>query len=215
MTRRSDTFHQIEESVLLAIIRAPSVDLAIRAARAIHAGGIRVLEITMSVPDALAGVTQLARELGDQAVIGAGTVLNADTARRCVTAGARFVVSPIVDPGVIEATHALDAVAIPGALSPTEIVTAARTGVDCVKVFPCSAVGGPSYLRALHAPLPHVKLLATGGVHLENAVQYLQAGATLLGLGAGLLDLARLDREGEQALVGQARRFVAALHNGR
>lgn len=215
MTRRSDTLHELEENVLLAILRAPSPELALRAARAIHAGGIRLIEVTMTVPNALRVLEELGNVLGDEVMLGAGTVLDAGTARACVAAGARFIVSPAFDPATVETARSLDAVSIPGALTPTEIVTAARAGADCVKVFPCSAVGGPGYLKALRGPLPDIKLVATGGVHLENVVAYLEAGATAVGLGAGLIDWGRLEREGDQSVVGQTRRFVAAVTNGR
>jgi 2-dehydro-3-deoxyphosphogluconate aldolase/(4S)-4-hydroxy-2-oxoglutarate aldolase len=215
MTRRSDILRQIEANVLLAILRAPSPELALRAARAIHAGGIRLIEVTMTVPNALRVLEELGTVLGDEVVLGAGTVLDAETARVCVSAGARFIVSPAFDPATVETVRTLEAVSIPGALTPTEIVTAARAGADCFKLFPCSAVGGPGYLKALRGPLPDIKLVATGGVHLENVVAYLEAGATAVGLGAGLIDWGRLEREGDQSVVGQARRFVAAVANGR
>jgi 2-dehydro-3-deoxyphosphogluconate aldolase / (4S)-4-hydroxy-2-oxoglutarate aldolase len=215
MTRRSDTLRELEANMLIAILRAPSPELAIRAARAIHAGGIRLIEVTMTVPNALGVLEEIGRVLGDEVTLGAGTVLDPETARVCVGAGARFIVSPNFDPATVQMTGTLDAVSIPGALTPTEIVHAARAGADCVKVFPCSAVGGPSYLKALRGPLPDIKLVATGGVHLENVADYLEAGATAVGLGAGLIDWGRLEREGDQSVVGQTRRFVAAIANGR
>jgi 2-dehydro-3-deoxyphosphogluconate aldolase/(4S)-4-hydroxy-2-oxoglutarate aldolase len=215
MTRRSDTLRELEANVLVAILRAPSPELALRAARAIHAGGIRLIEVTMTVPNALGVLEEMGKVLGDDVTLGAGTVLDPETARTCVGAGACFIVSPNFDPATVEMARSLDAVSIPGALTPTEIVTAARAGADCVKVFPCSAVGGPGYLKALRGPLPDIKLVATGGVHLENVVEYLEAGATAVGLGAGLIDWGRLEREGDQSVVGQTRRFVAAIANGR
>ena len=215
MTRHSDTLRELEANVLVAILRGPSPELALRAARAIHAGGIRLIEVTMTVPNALGVLEEIGKVLGDDVTLGAGTVLDAETARTCVGAGARFIVSPNFDPATVEMARSLGAVSIPGALTPTEIVTAARAGADCVKVFPCSAVGGPDYLKALRGPLPDIKLVATGGVHLENVVDYLAAGATAVGLGAGLIDWGRLEREGDQSVVGQTRRFVAAIANGR
>ncbi len=215
MTRRSDTLRELEANVLIAILRAPSPELALRAARAIRAGGIRLIEVTMTVPNALGVLEEMGKALGDDVTLGAGTVLDPEAARSCVRAGAQFIVSQNFDPATVEMTASLDAVSIPGALTPTEIVNAARAGADCVKVFPCSAVGGPSYLKALRGPLPDIKLVATGGVHLENVVEYLEAGATAVGLGAGLIDWGRLEREGDQSVVGQTRRFVAAIANGR
>jgi 2-dehydro-3-deoxyphosphogluconate aldolase/(4S)-4-hydroxy-2-oxoglutarate aldolase len=200
---------------MIAVLRAPSCELLVRAARAIHAGGIPIIEITLGLPGALEAFGQLAAGLGSQIVLGAGTVLDATAARDAVSAGARFVVSPILDPEIVEVTHSLDAVAIPGALTPTEIRNATRAGADLVKVFPCSAVGGPDYVRGVRAPFPDIKLVAMGGIHLENVVDYLHSGVAAVGLGAGLVDWARLEREGDQVLIGQARRFVAALANGR
>jgi 2-dehydro-3-deoxyphosphogluconate aldolase / (4S)-4-hydroxy-2-oxoglutarate aldolase len=214
MNRRADTLRELEAHVLIAVVRAPSSELAVRAARAIHAGGIRLIEVTMTVPNALEALRETERTLGDGVTLGAGTVLDPDTARACVAAGARFIVSPNFDPATVEAALSLGAVSIPGALTPTEILAAARAGADYVKVFPCSAVGGPSYLKALRAPLPDIKLVATGGVNAENVVDYLRAGATAVGLGAGLVDCKRLERDGDQCVVEEARRYVAAVARG-
>jgi 2-dehydro-3-deoxyphosphogluconate aldolase/(4S)-4-hydroxy-2-oxoglutarate aldolase len=211
MTRRSDTLRELETHRLVAVVRAPSPELAVRAARAIHAGGIRLIEVTMTVPNALGALEEAGRVLGDDVTLGAGTVLDPDTARACVAAGARFIVSPNFDPATVEKVLGLDAVSMPGALTPTEIVAAARAGADFVKVFPCSAVGGPSYIKALRAPLPNIKLVATGGVHAGNVAEYLKAGAAAVGLGAGLVDWARIEREGDQSIVEEARRHVAAM----
>jgi 2-dehydro-3-deoxyphosphogluconate aldolase/(4S)-4-hydroxy-2-oxoglutarate aldolase len=215
MSQRCQTLAQIEQRRLVAVLRAPCSELLVRAARAIHEGGIPVIEVTLGVPGAFEALGQLAHGLAGQIVLGAGTVLDVPTARNAVSAGARFVVSPILDPEIVEATHSLDAVAIPGALTPTEIRAATRTGADLVKVFPCSAVGGPDYVRGIRAPFPDIKLVAMGGIHLENVVDYLHSGVTAVGLGAGLVDWVRLEREGDQVLIGQARRFVAAVNNGR
>jgi 2-dehydro-3-deoxyphosphogluconate aldolase/(4S)-4-hydroxy-2-oxoglutarate aldolase len=211
MNRRSDTLRELDAHLLIAVVRAPSPELAVRAARAIHAGGIRLIEVTMTVPNALGALAEAGRVLGDDVTLGAGTVLDPSTARACVAAGARFIVSPNFDPATVEMVRSLDAVSMPGALTPTEIVAAARAGADCVKVFPCSAVGGPSYVKALRAPLPDIKLVATGGVQVNNVLDYLKAGASAVGLGAGLIDWARIEREGDQCVVEEARRYVAAI----
>jgi 2-dehydro-3-deoxyphosphogluconate aldolase / (4S)-4-hydroxy-2-oxoglutarate aldolase len=211
MVDRNDTLRELEATALIAIVRAPSSERALRAMRLSHAAGIRLIEVTMTVPNALGVLEELSQALGDQVTLGAGTVLDPDTARACVGAGARFIVSPNVDPATIEMARSLGAVSIPGALTPTEIVLGMRAGADCVKVFPCSAVGGPSYLKALRGPLPDVKLVATGGVELENASEYLRAGATAVGLGGALIDWARIEREGEQSVVAHLRRFVDSI----
>ena len=134
----------IENLGIVPIIRAPTVELAARAARAVHAGGIDVLEITMTVPDALSLMRLLSSELGEDVLLGAGTVLDAETARACIDAGAQFIVSPGLDIETIEAAHSLDKAAMPGVLTPTEVITASKAGADMAKVFPCSALGGPS-----------------------------------------------------------------------
>ena len=202
---------RIEELGVVPVVRAPSAAVALRAARAVHAGGIDVLEITMTVPDAVAVLRQLAAELGDRVILGAGTVLDAETARRCIAAGARFIVAPGFDPETMRAAQDLGAPVMPGALTPTEVIAAWKAGADMVKIFPASAVGGADYLRALKAPLPQVKLLPTGGVDLRTAADYIRAGAAALGLGAALVDLKVLEREGEEAIAARARELLAIV----
>jgi 2-dehydro-3-deoxyphosphogluconate aldolase/(4S)-4-hydroxy-2-oxoglutarate aldolase len=205
---REVTLARIETLGLVPVVRAPSAEVAIRAARAVYAGGVDVLEITMTVPDALGVLRRLTTEMGERVILGAGTVLDAETARACVAAGARFIVSPGLDLETIRAARELDVPMMPGALTPTEVITAWKAGADMVKIFPCSAVGGADYIRALKAPLPHVKMLPTGGVDRKTAADYLHAGASALGLGAALVDLKVLEREGEEALAVRARELV-------
>lgn len=207
MTRQS-TLERIERLGLVPVVRAPSAAMALRAARAVYAGGIDVLEITMTVPDALAVLRELAAELGDRVVLGAGTVLDADTARTCIAAGAEFIVAPGLDLETVRAAQELDRPVMPGALTPTEVMTAWKAGADMVKIFPCSAVGGAEYVRALKAPLPQVKLLPTGGVDRHTAADYIRAGAAALGLGAALIDVRVLQQQGDEALSARARELV-------
>jgi len=141
-------------------------------------------------------------------VLGAGTVLDADTARACIAAGAAFIVAPGLDLETIRAAQACGLPVMPGALTPTEVITAWKAGADMVKIFPCSAVGGAPYLRALKAPLPQVKLLPTGGVDRHTAAEYIRAGASALGIGAALIDLKLLQQQGEEALAARARELV-------
>jgi len=206
---------RIEELGVVPVVRAPSAAVALRAARAVHAGGIDVLEITMTVPDAVAVLRQLAAELGDSVILGAGTVLDAEAARRCIAAGAQFIVAPGFDPETVRAAHELGAPVMPGALTPTEVIAAWKAGAEMVKVFPCSAVGGADYLRALKAPLPQVKLLPTGGVDRHTAADYIRAGAAALGLGAALVDLKVLEREGDEAIAARARELLAIVRAAR
>ena len=205
----------IENLGIVPIIRAPTVELAARAARAVHAGGIDVLEITMTVPNALSLMRLLSSELGEDVLLGAGTVLDAETARACIDAGAQFIVSPGLDIETIEAAHSLDKAAMPGVLTPTEVITASKAGADMAKVFPCSALGGPSYLRALRAPLPQVKLFPTGGVDLNTAPDFIAAGATALGVGAALIDLKLMEKEGAAAITARARKLVEIVQKAR
>jgi 2-dehydro-3-deoxyphosphogluconate aldolase/(4S)-4-hydroxy-2-oxoglutarate aldolase len=212
---RQKTVERIERLGLVPVVRAPSAAVALRAARAVFAGGIDVLEITMTVPDALGVLRQLAAELGDRVVFGAGTVLDADTARTCIAAGAEFIVAPGFDLETIRAAHELDRPVMPGALTPTEVITAWKAGADMVKIFPCSAVGGADYIRALKAPLPQVKLLPTGGVDRNTAADYIRAGAAALGLGTGLIDLKVLQQQGDGALSARARELVEIVRAAR
>ncbi|MES1210133.1 MAG: bifunctional 4-hydroxy-2-oxoglutarate aldolase/2-dehydro-3-deoxy-phosphogluconate aldolase [Pseudomonadota bacterium] len=212
---RSEVCRRIEENGLVPIIRASSPEIAIRAADAISAGGISVLEITMTVPDAVSVIRSLVKKFGARVVVGAGTVLDAETVRACVDAGAAFIVSPGFDPATVQAAHACDVPVMPGALTPTEVITAWKAGADMVKVFPCSAVGGAKYLRALRGPLPGVKFMATGGVNASTAADYIAAGASALGVGAELVDPALLEAGQDAVLTDRARELVAIVRGAR
>ena len=166
----------LKEIGLVPVLRAESVEKAMALAEAIAAGGVTVLEVTMTVPGAIQVMRQLAEKRPD-ILIGAGTVLDAETARICILEGAKFVVSPALNVGTIEMCHRYSIAVLPGALTPTEVVTAWQAGADVVKVFPCSAVGGAKYLTALKGPLPHIDLIPTGGVSLATAAEFLAAGA--------------------------------------
>ena len=206
---------RIRATGIIPVIRAPSTEEALAAVEAMRAGGIDVVEITMTVPSALAVIEQVVERHGDAIVVGAGTVLDADTARACISAGAMFVVSPIVDAATIRACRSDGVPVMPGALTPTEVVGAWRAGADLVKVFPCGAVGGASYIKALRAPLPQIELVPTGGVTLATVGDFIAAGASAVGAGADLVDLARLRRGEHAALTENARRYVAAVQQAR
>jgi 2-dehydro-3-deoxyphosphogluconate aldolase/(4S)-4-hydroxy-2-oxoglutarate aldolase len=208
---RAETCARIEEIGIVPVVRAASAELALRAAEAVLAGGISIFEITMTVPDAPAVIRALAARLGTRAVVGAGTVLDAEAAARCLDAGAAFIVSPGFDPATVAAAHARGVPAMPGALTPTEVIAAWKAGADMVKIFPASAVGGPKYLRALRGPLPDVKLLPTGGVNATTAADYIAAGAAALGVGSELVDPAALARGDDALLTTRARELVAAV----
>ncbi|XXX88830.1 bifunctional 4-hydroxy-2-oxoglutarate aldolase/2-dehydro-3-deoxy-phosphogluconate aldolase [Sorangium sp. So ce145] len=212
---REQVVRRIEEIGIVPVVRAPSGELAVRAARALCAGGIEVVEITMTVPDALSVMREIASRMRDHVLVGAGTVLTADAARRCIEAGAEFIVSPGLDLEVIRAAHDLGRAVFPGALTPTEVITAWNAGADTVKLFPCSAMGGAKYLRALRAPLPEVKMMPTGGVNLTTARDFIEAGAVALGVGGELVDAAALAAGKDEVLTERAREFMSVVSAAR
>jgi 2-dehydro-3-deoxyphosphogluconate aldolase/(4S)-4-hydroxy-2-oxoglutarate aldolase len=196
---------------IIPVVRAGSSDEALAAVDAIRAGGIAILEITMTVPGAVKIIADLTKRLGDEALIGAGTVIDADSARACVDAGARFIVSPALDIPTVEACRKMNVPVFPGAMTPTEILTAWKAGANAVKVFPANAVGGATYLKSVKAPLPQIELIPTGGVSLKNAAELIAAGAFALGVGADLVDLAALRRGEASAITDKAIQYVAAV----
>jgi 2-dehydro-3-deoxyphosphogluconate aldolase/(4S)-4-hydroxy-2-oxoglutarate aldolase len=214
MTRQSIA-ERIVEIGILPVVRAGSGAEAIAVGDALAEGGIRALEITMTVPGAVRVIAEAVARYGDQFLIGAGTVLDEEQARACIDAGARFVVSPIVDVATIAACRRADIPILPGALTPTEIVQAWRAGADFVKVFPCSAVGGASYLKALKAPLPHIKLVPTGGVTLETLGAFFAAGASAVGVGSDLCDVEAIRHGRREKLVASARAYASAVQAAR
>lgn len=200
---------------LVPVVRAQSADEALRAIDAIREGGVNVLEITMTVPGAIAVIEAVIKRLGSDVIVGAGTVLDGETARACILAGAQFVVSPSLDLPTLAMCRRYSIVVMPGALTPTEVVTAWSTGADVVKVFPCGALGGASYIKSLKAPLPQIELIPTGGVSLKTAAEFIKAGAFALGVGADLVDVKAI-RDGNAALVTErAREFVRIVREAR
>jgi 2-dehydro-3-deoxyphosphogluconate aldolase/(4S)-4-hydroxy-2-oxoglutarate aldolase len=212
---KTAVLQRIREVGIVPVVRAESADEAGRAIAAIMAGGVPVLEITMTVPGAVPLIADLCHRFGQDAVVGAGTVLDPETARACILAGAQFVVSPATNVATIACCRRYGVPIMPGALTPTEVVTAWEAGADMVKVFPCSALGGASYIRALKAPLPQIDLIPTGGVNLQTAADFIKAGSTALGVGADLVDLKAL-REGQDALLTErARKLVEIVRTAR
>jgi 2-dehydro-3-deoxyphosphogluconate aldolase / (4S)-4-hydroxy-2-oxoglutarate aldolase len=206
---------RIRDVGIVPVIRAESADEAARVIDAIRAGGVSVLEITMTVPGAVGLIAEVARRVGNDAVVGAGTVLDAETARAVILAGARFVVSPALDLATIACCRRYGVPVAPGALTPTEVVAAWQAGADIVKVFPANAVGGASYIKALKAPLPQIELCPTGGVSLETAADFIKAGASALGVGNDLVDLKALRAGQAQAITEKAKRFVEIVKTAR
>ena len=205
----------IRDIGIIPVVRAQSADEAMQAIDAIRAGGISILEITMTVPGAVGVIEEVTKRYGDDALVGAGTVLDAETARVCILAGARFVVSPALNFETIDVCRHNEIAVMPGALTPTEVVQAWSAGADFVKVFPAGAVGGASYIKSLKAPLPQIELVPTGGVSLKTAADFIRAGASALGVGADLVDLKAI-REGQQNLITErAREFVKIVQEAR
>ena len=211
MQQQSDRLARIIEAKLVPAVRTRNSEQAMRALRALHAGGLTVFEIPLTVPDALQTLRQAREELGPQPLLGIGTVLDAASARAALLQGADFLVSPTLTLDVIKIGRRYNVPVFPGALTPTEILAAWEAGADCVKVFPASALGGPSYIKALRGPLPQLSLMPMGGVTLETASEYLRAGATLLGVGSDLVSLSALDAGRDSELTAMARRFVDAI----
>lgn len=202
---QDEVCQSIEEVGIVPVVRASSAELAKRAVDALIAGGIPVAEITMTVPGAVDLIRSLSESLGETALLGAGTVLDARQARDCIEAGARFVVSPGFDPATVRECRERGVAVMPGALTPTEVIAAWQAGASMVKIFPCSALGGASYLKALKGPLPDVKLLPTGGVNLSTAEGFLRAGAVALGVGSDLVDQTALKDGRDQEITDRAK----------
>jgi 2-dehydro-3-deoxyphosphogluconate aldolase/(4S)-4-hydroxy-2-oxoglutarate aldolase len=201
---------RIEEIGIIPSVRVSNPDYARYACEALHRHGIPIAEITMTVPDAIQVIAQVAKALPDM-IVGAGTVLDADTARRGMDAGARFVTSPGLVAEVVEAVIQRDVVVFPGALTPTEVIAAWKTGADFVKIFPCAPVGGHHYIRSLKVPLPQIRLIASGGVNQHSAANFIQAGASALGIGSELIPQEALERRLEEQIHELSRRFLAAV----
>jgi 2-dehydro-3-deoxyphosphogluconate aldolase/(4S)-4-hydroxy-2-oxoglutarate aldolase len=211
---REEVRARIEEIGIVPAIRVSSAEDARFAAEEVFRGGIPVVEITMTVPEALEVVSHLARARPDL-IVGAGTVLDTDTARRCLDAGARFLTSTGLDLSIVELAHKAGVVVIPGALTPTEVITAWKAGSDFVKIFPCSQVGGPSYIRALKAPLPHVPMIASGGVNQQTATDFILAGAVALGVGAELIPHDAVLERNSAWIAELSRRFISMVKKAR
>ena len=212
---KADVLARIRDVGIVPVVRAESADEALAAIAAIRAGGIDILEITMTVPGAVRLIEEVSRSLGGDAVVGAGTVLDAETARTCILAGAQFVVSPAWSAATIACCRRYGVPILPGALTPTEVLAAWEAGADMVKVFPCSALGGASYIKALKAPLPQIDLIPTGGVNLDTAAAFIKAGSTALGVGADLVDLKAL-RDGKASLLTErAQKLVEIVRQAR
>ena len=209
-----EQMRRIEACGIVAIIRANSANELIDAAAAIHAGGVDVIEVTMTTPNALQVISDVSSAYGDSILVGAGSVLDAETARAVMLAGAEFIVSPVTKADVIEICNRYGKVVIPGAFTPTEILMAWEAGSDYVKVFPSSGVG-PTYIKDVKAPLPHIPLVPTGGINAENAAEFISAGSTALGVGSALVNNQLIEARRFEALTERAKKLSAEVQRAR
>jgi 2-dehydro-3-deoxyphosphogluconate aldolase/(4S)-4-hydroxy-2-oxoglutarate aldolase len=205
----------IIEIGVVPVIRTSTAESAIKSIQAIHRGGIRAAEITMTVPGAVRALEKIADEFGDKIILGAGTVLDPETARICMLAGAQFFVTPNLKLATIEMVKRYSKLIFPGALTPTEVLTAWEAGADAVKVFPCGAVGGAKYIKALRGPFPQIEMIPTGGVNLETAGDFLKAGACAVAVGAELIDPKTIAEGKYEIFEERARQYLAAIRKAR
>jgi 2-dehydro-3-deoxyphosphogluconate aldolase/(4S)-4-hydroxy-2-oxoglutarate aldolase len=206
---RDTILSRILDGGIVAVVRAESGESLVKVVQALAEGGVTAAEITFTVPDAVDVIRQVRKEVGDAVVLGAGTVLDAETARVALLAGAEYIVAPTVNLEVIRLCRRYDKAVMPGALTPTEVLTAWEAGADVVKIFPAD-VGGPAYLKALRAPLPQVRMMPTGGVDLNTAESFLKAGACCLGIGGSLVE-AKAVAAGDFTRIGELARQYAAI----
>jgi len=205
----------IERVGIMPVLRARSAVEAHALVEALAAGGITVIEVTMTVPGAVGLLRELRKEYGDGLLLGSGSVTDAAQAAATIDAGAEFVVSPSFHPEVVARTRELGKISIPGALTPTEVITAWRAGADYVKIFPCSAVGGPPYLKSLLAPFPELRLIPTGGVTLQTAMDFLKAGARALGVGTDLVNPKAIEEGKPEMVTETARAYLEIVEKFR
>jgi len=203
------------EGAIVPVVRASSAEGALHAVEAIAKGGIRAAEITMTVPGAVGVLERLAGRFGGTMLLGAGTVLDPETARACLLAGAEFIVSPSLRPATIEMAKRYSKPVFPGALTPTEVLAAWEAGADAVKIFPCGNVGGARYIKALKGPFPQIEMIPTGGVNLDTIGEFLKAGACAVGVGGELLDASLIQQGRFDAIAERARQFLAAIAKAR
>jgi 2-dehydro-3-deoxyphosphogluconate aldolase / (4S)-4-hydroxy-2-oxoglutarate aldolase len=210
-----ETLAKILEEGVVPVIRVASAAEAFEVAKAIHEGGISVVEVTMSVAGALDVMKEVTQKFGKNVLLGAGTILDPETARAALLSGAKFIVTPTLNLDVIKMCRRYSAVIIPGALTPTEILTAWEAGADLVKVFPIAQVGGPAYIRALMGPLPHIPMVPTGGVNLQNAGEFIKAGCAAIAAGGELVDKKAVAEKKFSVIAEKAQKFVAEVKKAR
>ena len=212
---KAEIVKQIEDVGLVPVVRASSADEAMQVIEAIRAGGVNILEITMTVPGAIKVIEKVADKYGSDVLVGAGTVLDPETARACMLAGAQFIVSPALNLDTIAMCHRYSVPVMPGVLTPTEVITAWSAGADFCKVFPCGSVGGASYVKNLKGPFPQIKIIPTGGVSLKTAADFIKAGASALGVGTDLVDVNALREGNPHVITERAKQFLEIVREAR
>ena len=212
---KENSLARIRDIGLVPIVRARSPEDALLAAEAIVAGNIGIAEITMTIPNALHVLQKVADKFGDKVLLGAGTILDPETGRSALLAGAQFIVTPALNFQVIELAHRYSKPVIPGALTPTEIVSAWQAGADLVKIFPCGPVGGAKYIKALKGPFPQIEFVPTGGVNLQTTPDFIKAGATAVAVGSELVDLEALGAGKLDVISANARLYVETVRAAR
>jgi len=214
MSRKEERLNVIIESGVVAVIRVSSADDLVNICSALADGGIKAVEITMTSPGALEAISETTQVLNGKAIVGAGSVIDAETARSCILAGAEFIVGPILDLDMVRLCNRYGKIVIPGAFSPTEILTCWEAGVDVVKVFPATSLG-PSFIKDVLGPLPQVKLMPTGGIDINNVSEYINAGAACVGVGSALVDKTIVHEKRWDDLTERARQYVSAVKEAR
>lgn len=212
---RNEVLSRIKAVTVVPIVRTPTAETALAAVDAVLAGGIDCVEITMTVQNALKAIEAVADRYGDRVLLGAGTVLDPESARTCMLAGAQFIVTPSLNVRTIEMARRYGKPIFPGGLTPTEVLAGWEAGADGIKVFPCSAVGGAKYIKALKAPFPHIELIPTGGVNLETVGDFIKAGCAAVGVGSELVDTKTVTAGDYQVITKRAQQFREAVANAR
>jgi len=215
MRDKTFNFKMLIEGGVVPVVRASSADDAMKIVYAIKEGGINIIEVTMTVPNAIGVIEAVAKKFDGDVLLGAGTVLDAETARISILAGAEFVVSPCLNEDLIKICRRYAKIAIPGAMTPTEILEAWEMGADIVKIFPVGNLGGPEYIKAIKAPLPQILLNVTGGVNLENVGDFIKAGATVISVGSALVDKKAVFEGRFEVLTEKARQFIEEVKKAR
>lgn len=211
---RAETVRAIEETGVVAVIRMKEADKLRAVIDALLEGGVRALELTMTVPGAIGLIEQLSRDMPGEFQLGAGTVLDPETARQVILAGAKYIVAPVLNLDVIQLCHRYDVAIMPGCFSPTEILTAWQAGADVVKVFPATALG-PAFFKDIRGPLPQVRLMPTGGVTMANAGEWIKAGAVAIGVGTALVDTKAVAAGDFKQIAANARTLIEAVRAAR